>query len=223
MTAKELKLDYFKFYDVEDRGAEGDLVLQGQFDGEKGRKMSLRLLDFFANPVSKNREPMLDKNAHLSWYRGLHPADPTRWVALDNQFGHFELHIGRARGLLVPTLKVEERSAFPEGLGHYKVYQVLDGREAPGKPVELKDQFTGEEVRLGPPLFFAVPVTKQVGKKTFPIYNKDAHLLFFPFRGRDIGKTIKLKNQFAPRGVSARVIRGVMLAAPSIKAAWKPV
>lgn len=75
MSAKELKLDYFKFYDVENRGAEGDVLLRGQFD-RRPQKMQLRLLDFFANPVSKNGEPLYDKNAHLAWYRGVRPSEP---------------------------------------------------------------------------------------------------------------------------------------------------
>ena len=53
MTAKELKLDYFKFYDVENREAAADVLLRGQFD-ERPQRMRLRLLDFFANPASKN-------------------------------------------------------------------------------------------------------------------------------------------------------------------------
>ncbi len=31
MTARELKLDYFKFYDVENRSVQGTVGLQGQF------------------------------------------------------------------------------------------------------------------------------------------------------------------------------------------------
>ena len=32
MTAKELKLDYFQIYDVANRQATGNVLLQGQFD-----------------------------------------------------------------------------------------------------------------------------------------------------------------------------------------------
>jgi hypothetical protein len=70
MTAKELKLDYFKFYDVANREVEGDVLLRGQFD-QRPQKMRLRLLDYFANPVSKNDESLYDKAAHLAWYRGV--------------------------------------------------------------------------------------------------------------------------------------------------------
>src|SRR5262249_33885362 len=69
MTAKELKLDYFQIYDVANRQSTGNVLLQGQFDARLLR-MELALLDFFANPVAKNAEPIYDKNAHLTWYRG---------------------------------------------------------------------------------------------------------------------------------------------------------
>jgi len=41
MTAKELKLDYFQIYDLENRPAAGNILLQGQFD-EKRLKMQGR-------------------------------------------------------------------------------------------------------------------------------------------------------------------------------------
>ena len=125
MTAKELKLDYFKFYDVANREVDGDVLLRGQFD-QRPQKMRLRLLDYFANPVSKNNEPLYDKNAHLAWYRGVQPSEPPRRVVLENQFGKFDIRTGTGYGLLVPTQKVEPGSVFPNELDHYKVYRLLD-------------------------------------------------------------------------------------------------
>jgi hypothetical protein len=55
MTAQELKLDYFKFYDVENREAEGDLLLRGQFD-QRPQKVRIRLVDFFGNAVADSAE-----------------------------------------------------------------------------------------------------------------------------------------------------------------------
>jgi hypothetical protein len=122
MTAKELKLDYFQIYDVANRQATGNIFLQGQFDKQRLR-MQLALLDFFANPVAKNAEPIYDKNAHLTWYRGgVQPPEPMRAVILENQFGKFEIRTGRGEGLLVPTQKKEPGSVFPTTLDHYKVY-----------------------------------------------------------------------------------------------------
>lgn len=221
MTAKELKLDYFKFYDIDNREAQGDVLLRGQFD-PRAQKMRLRLLDFFANPVSKNGEPLYDKNAHLAWYRGVQPPEPPRRVVLENQFGKFDIRTGTGYGLLVPTQKMEQASVFPGELDHYKVYRLLDVEQVPDKVMKLRDQFGSEEVKLRLPLYFAVPVTKRHGDKTHPIHNKGAHLLIFSITTRDLQKTIKLRNQFT-RGTSVRVVRSLMLGAPSLKVEWKPL
>jgi hypothetical protein len=221
MTAKELKLDYFKFYDVENREAEGDVLLRGQFD-QRPQKMRLRLLDYFANPVSKNGEALNDKNAHLAWYRGVQPPEPPRQVVLENQFGKFDIRTGTGYGLLVPTQKVEQGSEFPKELDHYKVYRLLDVEGVPDKPLKLRDQFGGDEVKLRLPLYFAVPVIKRVGEKTYPIQNERAHLLIFSITTREVQKAIKLRNQFA-RGASVKVIRSLMLGAPSLKLEWKQI
>lgn len=75
----------------------GNILLQVQFD-KQGLKMQLALLDFFANPVAKNAEPIYDKNAHLTWYRGVQPPEPMRAVILENQFGKFEIRRGKGTG-----------------------------------------------------------------------------------------------------------------------------
>ncbi len=221
MTAKELKLDYFRFYDVENRVAEGDVLLRGQFD-RRPQKMQLRLLDFFANPVSKNGEPLYDKNAHLAWYRGVQPSEPLRRVVLENQFGKFDIRTGTGYGLLVPTQKVERGSAFPEGLDHFKVYRLVDVEQVPETSVKLRDQFGGDEVKLRLPLFLAVPVLKRHGNKDYPIHNERAHLLIFSITTRDLVKRVNLRNQFA-KGIAVPVVRSLMLGAPSLKREWKQV
>jgi hypothetical protein len=221
MTAKELKLDYFKFYDVDNRPAEGDVFLRGQFD-QRSQKMGLRLLDFFANPVSKNGEPLYDKNAHLAWYRGVQPREPRRQVVVENQFGKFDIRTGTGYGLLAPTQKLEKGSVFPDELDHYKVYRLLDVERVPGNGLTLRDQFRSEEVKLHLPLYFAVPVTKRHGDKTYPIHNTRAHLLIFSITTSELEKTIKLRNQFS-RGTSVGVVRSLMLGAPSLKLEWKPL
>jgi len=219
MTAQELKLDYFKFYDVENREAQADLLLRGQFD-RRPQKLRLRLLDFFGNPVSKNGEPLYDKHAHLAWYRGVQPREPLRRVVLENQFGKFDIRTGTGYGLLVPTQKLERGSVFPEGLDHYKVYRLVDVEEVPGAVLKLRDQFGSDEVKLRLPQYLAVPVMKRHGAKTYPIHNERAHLLVFSITTRDLQKSVRLRNQFA-RGIGVRVVRSLMLAAPSLKHEWK--
>jgi hypothetical protein len=223
MTAKELKLDYFQIYDVANRQATGNIFLQGQFDKQRLR-MQLALLDFFANPVAKNAEPIYDKNAHLTWYRGgVQPPEPMRAVILENQFGKFEIRTGRGEGLLVPTQKKEPGSVFPKTLDHYKVYLVVDVGKVPDVTLKLRDQFGTSEARLGRPLFFSVPVRKRHETKEYPIQNERAHLLIFAITPRNLEKKVTLQNQFIPRGTSVAVVRSVMLAVPSIKNEWKQV
>jgi hypothetical protein len=219
MTAQELKLDYFKFYDVENLDAQADLLLRGQFD-RRALKLQVRLLDFFGNAVSKNGEPLYNKHAHLAWYRGVQPAEPMRRVIVENQFGKFDIRTGTGYGLLVPTQKLERGSMFPEQLDHYKVYRLVDVEQVPNKALKLRDQFGGDEVKLRLPQYFAVPVAKRHGDKTFPIRNERAHLLIFSITTRDLKKGIKLQNQIAS-GVGVKVVRSLMLAAPSLKREWK--
>ena len=222
MTATELRLDYFLFYDLQNKPAAGNIVLQGQFDRTRMR-MQLALLDFFANPVSKNGEPLFDKHAHLAWYRGVQPPEPLRQVVLENQFGRFEIRTGTGYGILVPTQKIEPGSEFPQRLDHYKVYRLADVEQAPAKTVKLKDQFGTSEARVRLPLFFAVPVRKRHGDQDFPIQNKDAHLLIFSITTREVEKAIRLKNQFAPNRIAAKTVRSLMLGVPSLKREWKQV
>lgn len=221
MTAKELKLDYFQIYDLENRPAVGNIAVQGQFD-QRRLRMQLALVDFFGNAVSKNGEPIYDKNAHVAWYRGVQPAEPMRRVILENQFGRFDIRTGTGYGLLVPTQKVEPGTAFPESLDHYKVYRLVDVEEAPRPTLRLRDQFGASEALLRLPLYFAVPVTKRHDAKDFPIHNKTAHFLIFGITARDVEKKITIRNQFS-RGTSVKAVRSIMLAVPSIKHEWKQV
>jgi hypothetical protein len=219
MTAKELKLDYFQIYDLENKPAAGNILLQGQFD-EKRIKMQLALVDFFGNPVSKNGEPLYDKNAHLAWYRGVQPAEPIRRVLLENQFGRFDIRTGTGYGLLVPTQKVEPGSVFPQALDHYKVYRLVDVEQVPHGIIKLRDQFGPSETPLRIPLYFAVPVAKRHGTTNYPIHNRTAHLLIFSINVRNVQKKITLRNQFSRSTVN--LVRSIMLAVPSLKREWKP-
>lgn len=219
MTATELKLDYFMIYDVEDRKVQADVLLQGQFD-KRPQKMQLASLDFFANPVSKNKEPGYDKNAHLAWYGGFQRREPMRRAVLENQFGKIRIWIGAGCALLVPTEKLEKGSAFPEALDHYKVYRVLDWDESPQARLKLTDQFWTQRAELRKPLYFAVPVMKQHGEKVYPIRNERAHLLILGITPRDLEKKVRIQNQ-VNRRASVAVVRSEMLAVPSLKREWK--
>jgi len=182
--------------------------------------MGLRLLDYFANPASKNGEPMHDPRAHLAWYRGVvAPPDRNRFLEAENQFGKFRLQIGQALALLVPTEKLERGSGYAEDLDHYKVYVVIEGDTAPALSIKLVDQFGASEARLGRPRFFAVPVAKRHDDAIFRVHNERAHLVIFEITPRTIERRLSLSNQFGRATTS--VLRSHLLAAPSLKR-WRP-
>src|SRR5262245_51349107 len=159
MNAKQLKLDYFKVYDIENNTLQDKVLLQGQFDKDPDRVLLL-FLSHFANAVSKNSEAFFNKNAHLTWYAIQQDfAEPRRQIVVENQFGKQKFLIGRALFLLAPARKFEPGSVVPKGLDHFKVYQVLEGQPV-NKSVKLQDQFGADEVKIGPPLLFATPVKK---------------------------------------------------------------
>lgn len=219
-TAQELKLDYFNFYDVANQQAGYVVGLQGQFD-QQPEQAQLTYLNLFANPASKNGEPMYDKNAHLSFYNIMDPTpDPTRLVTYQDQFGKHQIYTGRAYGLLVPTQKAFPGSSFPERLDHYKVYQVLHG-EPVMKEVKLEDQFGTMAAKVYYPRMFAVPVKKWYQGQTYGINNPDAHLAMYITYPNTVEKAIKTRDQFSTR--MQNVFRSVLLGAPCKKLEWKEV
>jgi hypothetical protein len=220
MTAQDLKLDYFKFYDVANLDLQELVTLKGQFDEEPERAL-LRILTFFANPVSKNDEPIYDKYAHLNWYvLSERVPDPTRKLVLENQFGRSEILIGPAFALLAPARKYEPGSAFPKQLDHYKVYRTL-AAEPLMQEVKLEDQFGADEVRVSYPVAFAVPVHKEHEGRTFQINNEKAHLLIYQITSYKAEKTIRVRDQFGR--YTLHVMRSILLAVPTVKQDWKVV
>lgn len=221
MKSQDLKLDYFKFYEVVRNCRVDDRVaLHGQFDMEP-EKAELLLRAYFANPVSKNREEIYDRNAHLVWY-SLHQQipEPTRIIVAENQFGKHNFLIGHPIALLVPAWKYEQGSEFPKELDHYKVYRVLEG-EPINEEVTLKDQFGGENVKVFFPVAFAVPVIKKHEGNTYPILNEKAHLLIYNIKPRPAQQARIIRDQFDKYYLN--IFRSRFLAAPSVKLEWREI
>lgn len=223
MNAEDLGLDHFHIYQIRALDAGQIVGLQGQFDRRMG-KAKLAFLDWFANPASKNREGIFDKNAHLTGYRLYTTEEPVRVVELENQFGRQKLVIGSGTHLLAPAKK---RDLWSERLDHYKVYKVLSAEKSLGRTVELKDQFGAAKVVVTYPYGFAVPVKKK-HESTFPIHNRETHLTLYgirPVRGdkpvEPAVRPIKVGDQFGTRGIGS--FRSFLLAVPSIKRAWKEI
>jgi hypothetical protein len=220
MNAKQLKLDYFKVYDIENNTLQDKVLLEGQFDKEPDRALLL-VLNHFANAVSKNGEPIFNKNAHLTWYAIQQDfAEPTRQIVAENQFGKQKFLIGRALFLLAPAKKFEPGSVAPKGLDHFKVYQVLEGQPV-NKSVKLQDQFGADEVKVGAPLLFGTPVKKVHAGTSVAIANPKAHLVIYGVTPRSLQKTVEVSDQFMHRRL--HTLRSTWLATPSLKLEWKQV
>ena len=221
MSAREFGLDYFQLYDIENpQLVQESVTLKGQFDKEPERGR-LRRLNRFANPVSKNGEPILDKYAHLTSYFLHDPtSEPKRVVIFSNQFGREQKIVTYSTiALLAPARKIERGSKFPEKLDHYKVYRVIDG-DPVGKEVKLEDQFASREAKVTYPIAFAVPVKKEHEGKTFPIHNEKAHLVFYRITpSENIPKSIKAYDQFGRYYLKIGV--SYLLGVPSMKVDWK--
>jgi hypothetical protein len=219
MTAQELKLDYFRIYDIENCQAKGSILTKGQFD-RAVTKGQLQVLDLFAACTMKNKEPLFNKYAHLTWYRLFQePTEPTRMVTVRNQFGDASLWIGKVEALLCPAQKLESGSEPPSNLDHFKVYRVLDYGKPPNVVVMLKDQFGSEKAEVLIPDFFAVPVWKKAGRKEYPVVNPKAHLVIYRTSQKLLAKKTFASDQFGKWPV--QLIRGVALAVPSLKLKWK--
>jgi hypothetical protein len=218
MNAKDLKLDYFQFYDVVDQILNEPVLTQGQFD-EQPEPIRLTYLNLFANPVSKNGEELYNKHAHLIWYNVFDPVpEPTRIVVVANQFGEQKILTGRTIGFLTPTQKHERGSKFPNELDHFKVYLVLHGQGI-DKRVKLKDQFGADEADVYYPIAFAVPVRKQHWHGSFGVQNRDAHLVIYRITPRKLEKPVLARDQFGRHQL--HVYRRLLLAAPSKKLKWQ--
>lgn len=197
----DLQLDHFKVYRVQPYTVFYRVELMGQFDGGP-KKASLRSLDFFSTPVAKDRGVILDKQAHLTWYRlRQRESEPERTVVIENQFGRQKLQIGDPVFLLVPAEKKEGGSAFPKQLAHFKTYRVLSG-VSPGRSVRLADQFDTQNSGVGRPVLFGVPVTKTHGDEVFKAENEAAHLTFYRIRRKGYTINRKVTDQFDTRSLA---------------------
>jgi hypothetical protein len=223
MDTQDLKLDYFKIYDVKDYRLRYRVTLQGQFDKE-AEEAELLFLSYFANPVSKNQEPIYNRNAHLTWYWLYQPIpEPTRKVAVENQFGRQRILIGKPSALLAPAQKRQRGSQFPMDLDHFKLYWVLEG-EPVNQGVELQDQFGDEGAKVLYPILFGVPVNKRYKEKVSPIRNKKAHLVIYRITPRPLQQAGAVRDQFSGRRYrELSFLRSVLLAVPSVKLEWKEV
>ena len=210
-------LDHFLVYRVNPAQLNIEVRLRGQFDPDF---LPARLTgrDRFLNPVEKNGEPILNRFAHLNWYRIQAPPEPVRTLSIFNQFGQQVLVIGDPVALLAPAEKVEPGSEFPKGLDHYKVYRVLDGESVMWQ-VGLADQFGQHGNLAGFPIYFAVPVEKVHNGQFFPINNPKDHIVFYQLNPWPHNSARPTIDQFGQHPV--QTTHAVHLGVPTDKLAWQ--
>ncbi len=222
MNAHDLNLDYFKFYDIEPKPrVEYNVDLQGQFD-DLPERADVKRLRLFANPVSKNREEIYNRNAHLAMYQlDVRPwlLEPKREIVAESQFGKHSFDIGHDFALLAPAKKYERGLGFPEKLDHYKVYSVEPkDRDSLDAKVRLQDQFSEVKAIIQNLIAFAVPVDKEHAGKIYEVRNEKAHLMIFRCETPHVGRPKRVADQFDRYRLYFG--RGLYLGVPCLKHEW---
>jgi hypothetical protein len=211
-------LDHFRCYPVLNSQLPLIFVvtLKDQFDraDDPGDQFFTGFPLRFCNPVAKtpvDRGPGMgppghisDPDHHLTLY-GLVPVrtrtELTWRVQVENQFGRQTLSVLDARGLMVPTHKMEPGLDPPEGLNHFKCYRA-SGRKIQ-VVVTLEDQFETTEVLTAQPEVFCNPAEKTVGRTTTPVEDPDAHLVCYEIKPTaslifTTLRNVPIDNQFVP-------------------------
>lgn len=203
------RLDHYKVYSSNsNKETINEVRLEDQF-GSKEAKASV--IEFFANPVKKNGEDIIDEKTHLNWYRieesGPH-LDMT--VEFSNQFGDDQVWtIGEPVYLLVPTEK--DHKGSPDETKHFKCYEVLSAPPF-NTQVTLEDQFGRQVATVDKGMYFCTPVKKNDEGN---VDLKGKHLACYRISQKDVNRLVNTINQFGDYDVN--VEKSVMLCVPSDK------
>jgi hypothetical protein len=224
VTPVKFRLDHFKFWRVRPGIApvSRTVQLRGQFDSAPW-KAEVNFPQFIGNPADKNHEGIQNPLLHYVAYGIKADQQPSRTVAVTNQFVTDEKwRLGQPSWLLVPADKKVKGGGDPteppKG-DHFVCYAVEDAK-AFGKEVTLLDQFdktNPEQLRELKPAFFCVPVEKtREGKQPEPIIDRETHLaVYWIDPQRDISITISTNDQFGRQLMQA--LRSEYLGVPSLK------
>ncbi|MEO1086927.1 MAG: VCBS repeat-containing protein, partial [Acidobacteriota bacterium] len=215
----DFKLDHFKCYPAEPNQSVLDQVeLTDQFNSGDAAVLRTRR---FCNAVAKLHNekwtPIMDEDAHLEMIEIEAGGKTPEQVEVTNQFGPGQkLEIGRAAFLAVPTKKIRPGDhPFPEGLDHFKCYEV-DG-VSEDVIVGLRDQFGFERELLAVnPTLLCNPTQKLHGGQETPIVNPLDHLVCYDlFNTRPLIPSAFIGNQFGEREL--RLDKADKLCLPSKK------
>jgi hypothetical protein len=215
-----VRLDHFKFYDVNRFQINREVFLKGQFDDDPLGAFVAQLIMLGA-AVSKNGEAIYDASRYMTAYEIFTEPEPRRRVEIRNQFGAQELLIEQPSLLLTPAIFVDPTAPMPAVLDHFKCYQVTPGTTI-GASVLLVDFFDpADATTVDDPLYFCVPVEKRYGTLDEPINMPDDHLTIYGIRPKDYRAGGTIQDQF--RTGPLNVLRSRVLAVPTTKLHWETV
>jgi len=215
-------LDHFKCYVPKQHivpNPPTGILLRDQFAGGKFRKVGVKSLFRFCNPVKKvfagAVTPIRYPALHLSFYGITTPLPGNHTIVLSNQFGSQKIVIGPAKWIAVPTSKNSKALPSPKLLNHFECYPVLEGR-APQATVTLIDQWHAEKgVALGGPVTFCNPTEKVRAGKRSPLVNTSAHLTCYRLAAKPFAQKLQIRNQF---NTTTLAVSGAdMFCVPSLK------
>jgi hypothetical protein len=222
------RLDHFLCYLIQPTQFEGrpGLTMMDQFN-TKPVPFKLTSRELLCNPVSKNQEPILNKQAHLVAYtmQGPDAAPRNIPVIVGNQFGPNQRYIvlGQNRFLvptgkvaLGPTIAAPPVPPIPERFGHYACYAVKPEGNFPQRDVVLEDQFGRLQGEVYEPAFLCNPAEKFIDNKPAgPVVDARDHLMCYALKAGSQPKKAIIHNQFETKEVEA--VRPAFLCLPSTK------
>lgn len=214
-------LDNYHVYVIQPNPVNQNVQLRGQFEQQFLPAFVVEHAKHLNPALVNNQQNLRDPNAHLSWYHINAPNEPNRVVTVQNQFGMQTLLIGNPKALLAPTEKIEPGSQFPQGLDHYKVYEVLQANPV-NQQVNIRDQFVPNEGNVAMnPVFFAVPVEKWHNGNLFPINNTQDHIVFYDKDPINYNFFRNTQDQFGFKPM--QTVFGELLGIVSAKLNWNQV
>jgi hypothetical protein len=226
------RLDHFLCYMVEPTQFPGrpGLSFIDQFS-PKPRPFALATRELLCNPVSKNNEPILNKQNHLTGYvvkpmavAGVPSLNIP--VVVGNQFGQGQRYVvleqtkflvPTGKAIMIPGQEPAQVPPIPPRFDHYACYAVKAETQFQPRGVVLQDQFGRTEGEVYQPSFLCNPAEKLIeGKSTGPLVNNRDHLMCYAIKAGFQPKKALIHNQFEPR-VAVEAVRPEVLCLPSTK------
>jgi hypothetical protein len=148
----------------------GPITLDDQWGSSEHAEV---FLEYFANPVDKNGEGIIDESLHQTWWL-IDDPQPGRRVQIENQFGRQTWFVKDGKYLVLPAAK-DATAPLPPGTGqHYKCYDAQgSGLDL---QVTLQDQWGAMTGSVARPQYFCNPTFKTFEGVTTPTLNDSLHM-----------------------------------------------